>query len=254
MIITLDRAIKKNAITDEMYGEIAGALAHAAVDEEARVVVLVGDGPDFCAGNDISMLADTAAGTQDIATSNVGRFLTALSTFPKPLVAIVTGRAIGVGATMLLHCDLVYVASDAQLILPFVNLGLVPEAGSAWLLPQRIGHVRAFALMALGERLSGADAAKLGLANVALPTAELTPAAMEAARTLASKSPSALAATKRLMRDAHAIEAAIAADRKALLLQLARPEAAAAFSAFATRKSNQGQSGVGNAGLESTTR
>jgi enoyl-CoA hydratase/carnithine racemase len=220
-----------------MYGEIAGALTQAAGDDEVRVVVLAGDGPDFCAGNDISMFADSAAGGPDVATSNVGPFLTALSTFPKPLVAAVTGRAIGVGATMLLHCDLVYVASDAQLILPFINLGLVPEAGSARLLPQRIGHVRAFALMALGGRLSGAEAASLGLANTALPMAEVAPAAMAAARTLAEKSPSALAATKRLMRDAGAIEAALAEDRQALLIQLAKPEAVAAFAAFAARKS-----------------
>jgi enoyl-CoA hydratase/carnithine racemase len=236
MVITLDRESKKNAITDGMYGEIAGALSHAAEDDAVRVVVLAGDGPDFCAGNDISMLADSSAGSQDIATSNVGRFLTALSTFPKPLVAIVIGRAIGVGATMLLHCDLVFIASDAQLILPFVNLGLTPEAGSAWLLPQRIGHVRAFALLALGERLSGSAAASLGLANMALPAVEVVPAAMAAARTLADKSPSALSATKRLMRDAAAIEAALAADREALLTQLASPEAAAAFAAFAARR------------------
>jgi len=232
MVVILDRPDKKNAITDAMYGEIAGALNHAATADDVRVVVLAGEGPDFCAGNDISMLADG----QDIATSNVEPFLTALSTFPKPLVAIVTGRAIGVGATMLLHCDLVYIASDAQMILPFVNLGLTPEAGSAWLLPQRIGHVRAFALMALGERLSGAAAASLGLANAALPRAELVPAAMAAARTLAEKPPSALAATKRLMRDAGAIEAALGADREALLIQLATPEAAAAFAAFAARR------------------
>lgn len=236
MVITLDRASKKNAITDQMYGEIAGALNHAATDNEVRVVVLAGEGPDFCAGNDISMFTDSAAGGQDVATSNVEPFLTALSTFPKPLVAIVTGRAIGVGATLLLHCDLVYVASDAQLILPFINLGLTPEAGSAWLLPQRIGHVRAFALMALGERLSGVAAASLGLANAALPTAELVPAAMTAAHTLAERSPTALAATKRLMRDAGAVAAALAADRQALLTQLASPEAAAAFAAFAARR------------------
>ena len=236
MVITLDRASKKNAITDQIYGEIAGALSHAAANDEVRVVVLAGEGPDFCAGNDISMFTDSAAGGPDVATSNVEPFLTALSTFPKPLVAIVTGRAIGVGATMLLHCDLVYVATDAQLILPFINLGLTPEAGSAWLLPQRIGHIRAFALMALGERLSGTAAASLGLANAALPTAELVPVAMTAARTLAERSPSALAATKRLMRDAGAIEAALAADRQALLTQLATPEAAAAFAAFAARR------------------
>ena len=233
MVVTLDRASKKNAITDEMYGEIAGALVQAATNDAVRVVVLAGDGPDFCAGNDISMLADPSA---DIAASNVARFLAALSTFPKPLVAIVTGRAIGVGATLLLHCDLVFMATDAQLILPFVNLGLTPEAGSAWLLPRRIGHVRAFALLALGERLSGSAAASLGLANAALPASEVGPAAMAAARTIAEKSPSALSATKRLMRDAAAIEAALAADREALLTQLASPEAAAAFAAFAARR------------------
>ena len=122
MVITLDRAAKKNAITDAMYGEIAVAFGRAADDESVRVVVLEGEGPDFCAGNDISMFADSAAGTQDISASNVGAFLSAISTFPKPLVAIVRGRAIGVGVTMLLHCDLVYVASDAQLVLPFVDL------------------------------------------------------------------------------------------------------------------------------------
>ena len=237
LLITLDRPGKKNAITDAMYGEIAAAFQRAADDETVRVVVLAGEGPDFCAGNDISMFADSAAGKQDIAASNLGAFLGAISTFPKPLVAMVSGRAIGVGVTMLLHCDLVYVASDAQLILPFVDLGLVPEAGSAWLLPQRIGHARAFALMALGERLSGTEAAALGLANRALPAADLASVAMAAARTLASKPPSALAATKKLMRDSAAIEAAMVADRGAFLTQLATPEAAAAFAAFAARKS-----------------
>jgi len=236
MVITLDRASKKNAITDEMYGEIAAALTRAAGDDEIRVAVLEGEGPDFCAGNDISMFADSTSGKRDISASNVGPFLSALSTFPKPLVAIVRGRAIGVGVTLLLHCDLVYVASDAQLILPFVDLGLVPEAGSAWLLPQRIGHARAFALIALGERLSGTDAAALGLANVALPSDDVAQFAMAAARALAGKPPSALAATKKLMRDASAIEAAMAMDREAFLAQLATPEAAAAFTAFAARK------------------
>lgn len=237
MVITLDRASKKNAITDAMYGQIAAALVRAAADDDVRVAVLAGDGPDFCAGNDISTFAGAAAGEQDIAASNVGPFLDALSTFPKPLVAIVTGRAIGVGVTLLLHCDLVYVAADAQLILPFIDLGLVPEAGSARLLPQRIGHARAFALFTLGERLSGADAAVLGLANAALPAADVAPAAMAAARKLAGKPPSALAATKKLMRDATAIAAALAEDRDAFLTQLATPEAAAAFAAFAARKS-----------------
>jgi enoyl-CoA hydratase/carnithine racemase len=215
MTVTLDRPAKKNAITDAMYGAIAAALTEAAASDAIHAVLIAGEGEDFCAGNDIGMFVNANAG--DIAQSNVGAFLDTLSTFPKPLVAAVTGRAIGIGVTMLLHCDLVFVAADAQLATPFVDLGLVPEAASALLIPARIGHVRAFALFALGERLSGTRAAELGIANQAMPA-------------------SAVAATKQLMRDAAAIAAALAADRAAFLRQLARPEAAAAFAAFAARK------------------
>jgi enoyl-CoA hydratase/carnithine racemase len=240
MIVTLDRAAKKNAITNAMYGEITAALDRAAADDSIRCVVLCGDGPDFCAGNDIGMFAAASAGEMDIADSHVGGFLTALSTFPKPLIAAVTGRAIGIGVTMLLHCDLVYVAEDAILLLPFMDLGVVPEAGSSRLLPARIGHVRAFALFALSEPLSGADAAALGLANASLAAEAVLPAAMDAARRLAAKPASAITATKRLMRDADAIRAAIAADDEAFVRQLASPEAAAAFAAFAARKAPAG--------------
>jgi len=234
--ITLDRAAKKNAITDAMYGEIAAALTRAADDPEIKAVLIDGDGPDFCAGNDISMFAASADGEQDIAKSNVGPFLTALSNFPKALVAAVTGRAIGIGVTMLLHCDLVYVAEDAQLSTPFIDLGLVPEAASALLMPARIGHVRAFALFALGERLNGSQTAALGIANAALPAADVAAAARDAAIALAAKPPSAIAATKALMRDTATIARALEADRTAFIRQLGTPEAAAAFAAFAARK------------------
>ena len=234
--IAFNRPEKKNAITDAMYGAVADALGKAAADETIRVVIIAGEGPDFTAGNDISMFAAVAAGQADIAESNVGRFLTAISTFPKPLIAAVTGRAIGVGVTMLLHCDLVYVADDAALILPFVDLGVVPEAGSSRLLPARIGHVRAFALFTLGEPLGGAEAVTLGIANAALPAAEVLARAQASARTLAAKPASSLVATKRLMRDADAVQAAIKADDEAFLKQLSSPEAAAAFAAFAMRK------------------
>lgn len=234
--IAFSRPGKKNAITDAMYGEVSAALAAAANDDAIRAVIVTGDGPDFCAGNDISMFAAAAAGAADLADSNVQRFLDALSTFPKPLIAAVAGRAIGVGVTMLLHCDLVYIAEDALLTLPFVDLGIVPEAGSSRLLPARIGHVRAFALFALGEALGGADAAALGLANKALPADEVLRAAQAAARALAAKPLSSLRATKRLMRDAAAIAAAIEADDAAFRAQLTSPEAAAAFAAFAARK------------------
>jgi len=234
MTVTLNRPAKKNAITDAMYGAITDALNEAAASNAIHAVLIAGEGDDFCAGNDIGMFAN--ASDDDIARSNAGAFLDTLSTFPKPLVAAVTGRAIGVGVTMLLHCDLVFVAADAQLATPFIDLGLVPEAASALLIPQRIGHARAFALFALGERLNGTRAADLGIANQALPASEVHNAAHAAAIAVAAKPPAAVAATKRLMRDASAIAAALAADRAAFLHQLATPEAAAAFAAFAARK------------------
>jgi enoyl-CoA hydratase/carnithine racemase len=234
--IAFNRPEKKNAITDAMYGAVADALDAAAADDAIRAVIITGEGPDFTAGNDISTFAAVAAGQADITESNVQRFLVSISTFPKPAIAAVTGRAIGVGVTMLLHCDLVYVAEDALLAMPFVDLGVVPEAGSSRLLPGRIGHVRAFALFTLGEPLGGKDAVTLGLANAALPANEVLRAAQAAARTLAGKAASSLIATKKLMRDAEAIQAAIRADDAAFLKQLSSPEAAAAFAAFAARK------------------
>jgi len=234
MTVTLDRPAKKNAVTDAMYGALAAALRDAAADAAIHVVVIEGAGDDFCAGNDIAMFADASADA--IARSHAGRFLEALSTFPKPLVAAVTGRAIGIGVTMLLHCDLVYVAGDAQLATPFIDLGLVPEAAAALLIPARIGHVRAFALFALGERLSGTRAAELGIANLALPAAEVGAAAHAAATAVAARPPGAVIATKQLMRDVPAIAGALAADRAAFLQRLETPEAAAAFAAFAARK------------------
>jgi enoyl-CoA hydratase/carnithine racemase len=236
MTITLDRPAKKNAITDAMYGTMASALGDAARDEAIRVVLIRGEGPDFCAGNDIGVFAASASGAFDLAASNTDPFLKALSSFPKPLIAAVTGRAIGIGTTMLLHCDLVYVAEDGELATPFIDLGLVPEAASALLMPARIGHVRAFGLFALGERIGGAEAVTLGIANKALPAGDVHAAAEAAAQVLARKPASALRATKTLMRDAATITAALEADRDAFLAQLATPEAATAFAAFAARK------------------
>lgn len=236
LTVTLARPAKKNAITDAMYGDLVAALTTASNDPGIIAVLIQGEGDDFCAGNDISMFAAASAGERDITESNTGPFLETLTTFPKPIVAAVTGRAIGIGVTMLLHCDLVYVAEDAQLRTPFIDLGLVPEAASALTIPARIGHVRAFALFALGETLSGTEAATIGIANRALPAAQVAPAAAEAAQALAARPLSALVATKRLMRDAPAVAAALEADRDAFIAQLKTPEAAAAFAAFAARK------------------
>jgi len=236
MTITFNRPEKKNAITDAMYGAFAAALTAAESDAGIKVAMIRGEGPDFCAGNDISTFVAVAAGQLDMADTNTHRFLDAISSFSKPLVAAVTGRAIGIGVTMLLHCDLVYVAEDAQLRTPFIDLGLVPEAASGLLIPARIGHVRAFGLFALGEALTGAEAAALNIANRALPADEVAASALAAARDLAAKPLSALIATKKLMRDHEAIAAALKADGAAFVKQLGTPEAAAAFAAFAARK------------------
>lgn len=237
--ITLNRPAKRNALTDAMYGDIAEALTAAAADPAVHVVVLRANGADFCAGNDIGMFLDASETGQDIADSNVADFLSALSTFSKPLIAAVSGQAIGVGVTLLLHCDLVFVAENARLRLPFIDLGLVPEAGSARLLPARVGHPRAFSMFAFGEAISGVSAVALGLANEALPAKALDARALAVAQTLAGKSPAALAATKRLMRDQPAIAAALAADRAALLERLASPEAAAALAAVRSQRASR---------------
>ncbi len=140
------------------------------------------EGDSFTSGND---LADFAAASMGGGAPAAGAFIEAIAQFPKPLVAGVRGLAVGVGTTMLLHCDLVFVANEARLTTPFVNLALVPEAASSMLMPARIGHARAFAMFALGEGLTGAEAAQLGLANASLPAAEVIGAAREAARKLA---------------------------------------------------------------------
>jgi enoyl-CoA hydratase/carnithine racemase len=234
MTITLDRARKKNAMTDAMYSVIAASLRRAQEDPDIHVALLTANGADFCAGNDINVLMGVHG--RDAPASNAEAFLTALSTFPKPLIAAVQGMAIGIGATLLLHCDVVFAAPDTQLKMPFVDLGLVPEAGSARLLPAIVGHPRAFSLFAFGLPLSGAAAADLGLVSHLVPREQLAAAALEAAQALARKPPAALAATKALMRDPAAIRAALAADRAALLERLASPEAAAALARFTARK------------------
>jgi enoyl-CoA hydratase/carnithine racemase len=234
MTITLDRARKKNAMTDAMYSVIAANLRRAQEDPDIHVALLTANGADFCAGNDINVLMGVHG--LDAPASNAEAFLTALSTFSKPLIAAVQGMAIGIGATLLLHCDVVFAAPDTQLKMPFVDLGLVPEAGSARLLPAIVGHPRAFSLFAFGFPLSGAAAADLGLVSHLVPREQLAAAALEAAQALARKPPAALAATKALMRDPAAIRAALAADRAALLERLASPEAAAALARFTARK------------------
>jgi enoyl-CoA hydratase/carnithine racemase len=236
LAVTLARPEKKNALTIQMYQGLVEALELASAEPSVRVVLLDADGGDFCAGNDIADFVALARSGQALDSSDVFRFLRVLACFDKPIVAAVRGRAVGIGTTLLLHCDLVYVAEDARLSTPFVDLALVPEAASSFLLPARIGHVRAFALFALGEILDGRAAVGCGIANAALPAAQVTPRARAAALTLAGKPAQALQATKRLMRDHAQTLAVIEAEGRAFADRLLSPEAQSAFQAFMTRR------------------
>ena len=208
MEITWNRPDKKNAITNAMYAAAGDALERASADKSIRVALLTSEGDSFTAGNDLSVFAAANAGTQAEAPQG-HRLIHNLAKFDKPLVAGVRGVAIGVGTTMLLHCDLVYVAKDAKLSTPFVNLALVPEAASSITLPARVGHARAFAMFALGEPLTGEQAASWSASPMPpLPADEVIGAARDGARKLAQRPLGALMATKKLMRDGEILLAA----------------------------------------------
>jgi enoyl-CoA hydratase/carnithine racemase len=232
MTLTIDRTHKKNAITQAMYLGMAEAIGRAADDADVRVLVLRGEGADFTAGNDLADFADAAAGGAGAALV----FLHALARLEKPVVAAVEGRAIGIGMTLLLHCDAVFAASDARLSVPFVDLGLTPEAASSLLLPARIGHARAYAMFALGRAIDGRTAADWGLVTEAVEPGSASASALAAARILAGKPAAALAITKRLMRDAEALAARIDHEGVLFAERLASEEARAAFAAFLGRR------------------
>lgn len=234
--LTLARPDKKNALTNDMYAALGGALERAEADSSVRVVLLDAEGDAFTAGNDLADFAAVAAGTARREDMTSHLYLNALARASKPYVAAVQGLAVGVGTTMLLHFDLVFVAEDARLSTPFVNLGLVPEAASSWLLPARIGHARAFAMLALGEGIDGRTAAAIGLVTAALPAQEVGPKALLAAQALAARPPAALQATKRLLRDATAIRTVMDREREVFAERLKSAEAAEAFRAFRERR------------------
>lgn len=232
--IIFARPEKKNALSNAMYRAATEALERAHSDSAIRVVLFGAEGDAFTAGNDLADFANAASGgRRELAAFD---FITALGRAEKPIVAAVTGLAVGVGTTMLLHCDLVYVAESATLTTPFVNLALVPEAASSILLPARIGHARAFAMFALGESLSGAEALTLGLANKVLPRDEVLPAARAAARKLAAQPLGAVVAAKKLMRDRERILARMAEESAVFAQRLQTEEAREAFRAFAERR------------------
>jgi enoyl-CoA hydratase/carnithine racemase len=232
--ITFARPEKKNALSNAMYRKASDALENAQTDSSIRVVILSSEGDAFTSGNDLADFAGAAAGGQE--ELQAGRFIRVLANAEKPLIAAVPGLAVGVGTTMLLHCDLVFVADSAKLSAPFVNLALVPEAASSMLLTARIGHARAFAMFAMGEALTGADAVSLGIANQVMRKDEVIPAARAAARVLAEKPLGAVIATKKLMRESEAILARMARESKVFGERLQTAEAREVFSAFAERR------------------
>jgi enoyl-CoA hydratase/carnithine racemase len=234
LTLVLDRPAKKNALTDAMYRVLADELERSEQDPATRVVLIRAEGEMFTSGSDVNEFAAVAMGAPVLP--NVGRFLRALSLASKPVVAAVQGRAIGIGTTMLLHCDHVIVADNAQLSTPFVNLALVPEAASTLLMPMRIGHARAFEMFALGDAMDANTAQNLGIANRVVPLDKLYAEAAGVAARLAKLPAGSLSATKRLMRDAAVLTAQIGAESECFAERLKTAEAREAFTAFAERR------------------
>ena len=235
MTITLNRVDKKNSITSAMYGVMADALAQAEADSELRVIAVQGHESVFSAGNDIADFLNQPPATQD---SPVFRFLRAISSCSKPVLAGVCGPAVGIGTTMLFHCDLVYAGDNAAFSMPFVNLGLCPEAASSLLAPQLMGYQRAAAALLLGEPFMAEAALEVGLVNRVLPPSEVTGYAQSVARKLAAKPLASLVETKRLMKKGNAalVMAAMAEEGASFGRMLGEPAAKEAFGAFMERR------------------
>jgi len=236
LTVTLNRPEKKNAITQAMYAALAEAAERGRTDDAVRVLLVRAEGDSFSAGNDIGDFIAIGSQTEQPFDMSVFRFLKAMADLDKPAVAAVRGRAVGIGLTLLLHCDIVVVAEDALLSAPFVNLALGPEAASSLLLPQVVGHQRAFEIFALGEPVDGRTAAAWGLANRAVPSAEVEATAADLAARLAARAPNSIRTTKRLMRDAAALWAHMQVEGEAFGRQMRSPEAMEAFMAFTQKR------------------
>ncbi|TSA10095.1 MAG: enoyl-CoA hydratase [Betaproteobacteria bacterium] len=233
--IEIDRPEKKNALTAAMYQAMADAIKAAEADPKVRVLLIHGKADLFTAGND---LQDFLANPPRDDNRPVFQFLYGISQAQKPIVAAVAGAAVGIGTTMLLHCDLVYAAPNARLQLPFVNLGLVPEAASSLLLPALIGYQRAAELLLLGEPFSAQKAKELGLVTEVVPEGELLETAMNQAKKLAGKPAASLRLTKQLMKQGQAAAVAqhIKLESGHFGERLNSPEAKEAFSAFLEKR------------------
>src|SRR3984957_8306065 len=229
--IQFNRPAKKNAMTSTMYIAMAVLLNNAAKDDSVRVVLLHSAGGSFCAGNDLEDFLKNPMGPGDSPQS---RLIEALIEFGKPIVAAVHGFAIGGGTTMLTHCDFVYASETANFRMPFINLALVPEFGTSWSLPARIGYLRAAELIQLGQPFDAKRALELGLVTRVVPDHKLLATATETAQKLAEKPAGALQACKRLMRelDRSELEKAARLENEEYSVRLRSPDTKEAITAF----------------------
>ena len=235
MTLTFNRRDRKNSITAAMYADLADALAEASTLDAVRVVTLQGHETVFSAGNDIADFLNTPPSGAD---SPVYRFLFGIASFPKPVVAAVCGPAVGIGTTMLLHCDLVYARDNAVFSLPFVDLGLCPEAAASQLLPQLLGYHRAAEALLLGEPIRADAALAAGLVNRIVSPQEANPLAQVQARKLATKPIRSLIETKRLMKQGQAQQVArqMTEEGASFERMLCEPAAREAFTAFMEKR------------------
>ena len=233
--LTFNRPDKKNSITAAMYGTLADALQAAQDDAQVRCVVIQGSEAIFSSGNDIGDFLNNPPAT---TKSPVFRFLRGIAQFPKPLIAAVCGPAVGVGTTLLFHCDLVYAGDNAAFSMPFVNLGLCPEAASSLLVPQMLGYHRAAEALLLGEPFMAEAALEVGLVNRVLPPLEVAGYAQTTARKMAAKPITALIETKRLMKKGQLkqVMEVMAEEGVSFGRMLAEPAAKEAFGAFMERR------------------
>ncbi len=231
LTLQFNRPAKKNAITGAMYQQMADALKAAEHDADIRVILFIGSPQIFTAGNDLDDFMHQPPTTSE---SPVHQFLWQISHVGKPVIAAVAGAAVGIGTTLLLHCDLVYAATNARFSMPFAQLGLCPEAASSLLLPQLAGYQRAAEKLLLGESFLADEAQQFGLVNRVLEADQLLACAQEQADKLIALPAASLRATKRLMKRAQlsAIETQMSAESESFGAMLAAPEAKEAFTAF----------------------
>ena len=236
LTITIARPARKNALTQAMYGAMADAISAANSDKAVRAIVITGEGDMFTAGNDLTDFASIEARETDVPP--VTRFLNAIRDAEKPLIAAINGPAIGVGLTMLLHCDIAYAAQSANLRAPFTQLGPVPEAGSSLLLPRIVGRSMANDILLAGRILTADEALACGLVSRVVPDGEVLAAALDTARRIAASAPTAILRSKALINAGRAeIAEQMAAEGKVFAAQLQSPEFAEAAAAFAQKRS-----------------